>query len=759
MRTYSVSINGLSVRACYEEENIREIFLPLLHTLTDLYKENHRRILAFLAAPPGAGKSTLASFLQSLASESPDLEELQAIGMDGFHRRQEYLLSHTLVRDGKEIPMVDVKGTPETFDLDKLEEAIRRIRTGAACGWPVYDRLLHDPVEDAVTVDKNIVLLEGNYLLLDLDGWKRLSSYADYTIQIRAEESMLKKRLVARRIASGHPAEEAEAFVDFSDMYNAGLCLEHSADADLILTLTQDGRYAGTYEGGDQMRDIWDRIPEDADMILHVSRRYLWLPVRKDGAVKKLHFYIDGEKFQELDVKLSPERPDHFFAMDLCRYIGREIEIRGDVSDDVLEKLSCHDEQPDGACPHRPVIHFTAAGGWINDPNGLIYADGIYHLYHQWNPYGTEWGNMHWGHAVSRDLISWETRPMAMEPDASGTMFSGCGWQDKVNAAGFGKNTLLFFYTAAGGTSLWSAENGNKHTQRLAVSADGGETLQKKGLILEHIKGGNRDPKVLWHEESNAYVMVLYLDENEFAVFRSADLLHWEESQRFSADHMWECPDLFELSVEDEPGEKKWVFWSADGYYMTGSFDGFRFEPDSEVCSAYDTKLPYAAQTYAGIPDRTVSVAWYRTENERGGFRGMMSVPAELILRKTESGYRICFRPVRELWESFREAELIRPDGGRAEIRPEGEPVVMAVEWETAGPAVIRTDETEIRFEHAKAQTTVILDHGIMEYYGNNGLLYGAAEMEEAVLSKRILVEKGVKQIRVYRRKKVTAGR
>ncbi len=479
--------------------------------------------------------------------------------------------------------------------------------------------------------------------------------------------------------------------------------------------------------------------------------KYLWLPVGKDGDEKKLHIYANGEKVRELDVKLDPDDPDHFFAMDLGRYAGQDIEIRGDVSGDILEKLIFHDELPGVDYPYRPVIHFTAVTGWINDPNGLVYADGTYHLYHQWNPYGTEWGNMHWGHAVSRDLITWEARPVAMEPDESGTMFSGCGWPDKENAAGFGKDALLFFYTAAGGTNQWSAEKGNKHTQRLAVSTDGGETLQKKSLLLDHIKGGNRDPKVFWHKESNAYVMVLYLDESEFSVFRSADLLHWEESQRFSADRMWECPDLFELSVENEPGVKKWVFWSADGYYMTGNFDGFRFEPDSEVLSAYDTKLPYAAQTYSGIPDRTVSIAWYRTENDRGGFRGMMSVPAELNLRSTESGYRICFRPVRELWERFRKSESIRPDGSGTELRPDGKPVVMVVEWETADHAVIRTDKTEICVRDTKTPTTFIIDHGIVEYYGNNGLLYGAVETEEDVLSKSILIEKGVKQICIYR--------
>ena len=131
----------------------------------------------------------------------------------------------------------------------------------------------------------------------------------------------------------------------------------------------------------------------------------------------------------------------------------------------------------------------------------------------------------------------------------------------------------------------------------------------------------------------------------------------------------------------------------------------------------------------------------------------MMSIPAELSLRKTESGYRICFKPVRELWEIFREAELLRPAGSRVEMCPDGNPVVMVVEWETTDPAVLKTDETEICFKNTNTPTTVIIDHGIMEYYGDNGLIYGAVETEEDILSKRIFIEKGVKQLRIFRQK------
>ena len=188
-----------------------------------------------LAAPPGAGKSTLVSFLEKLSRENDDITDLQAIGMDGFHRRQEYLLSHTTIRDGKEVKMVEIKGAPVTFDLEKLTAAIKKVSSGEDTFWPIYDRHLHNPVEDAIHITKDIVLLEGNYLLLDMDGWNRLRDMADYTISITANEAMLRKRLIDRKMKSGNDIESATRFVEYSDMANVRLCLEKTVKADMVL--------------------------------------------------------------------------------------------------------------------------------------------------------------------------------------------------------------------------------------------------------------------------------------------------------------------------------------------------------------------------------------------------------------------------------------------------------------------------------------------------------------------------------------------
>ncbi|MCR5575653.1 MAG: nucleoside/nucleotide kinase family protein [Oscillospiraceae bacterium] len=238
---YSAKINGIDVTAQYSEQSIRDLLIPLLERLSALQAEKGSRILVLLAAPPGAGKSTLVSFLEYLAKDALPGQKLQAVGMDGFHRRQEYLLSHTFPVDGKEIPMVKIKGAPATFDLESLQRKLAELTQGGVCTWPRYDRLLHNPVEDAVAIDADIVLLEGNYLLLDLDGWRDLAAYADYTISLTADEGLLRERLIARRIATGVRREDAVSFVDFSDMANVRLCLEKTGKADLELVISQDG--------------------------------------------------------------------------------------------------------------------------------------------------------------------------------------------------------------------------------------------------------------------------------------------------------------------------------------------------------------------------------------------------------------------------------------------------------------------------------------------------------------------------------------
>lgn len=240
---FSIDINGLPVDATYSEESINEIFIPLLRRLTAMHLEKKKRILVFLAAPPGAGKSTLAQFLKRLSETTEGILPITVIGMDGFHRYQDYLLSHETTRNGVNIPMVKIKGAPITFDRELLEERIAKVASGETCGWPEYDRTKHNPRENAITVTGDVVLLEGNYLLLNSSGWERLKNYADYTISISADPTFLRKRLIDRKEMCGNSHEDSVKFVDYSDMSNVKIVLENSSEADLKLVLNNNNSY------------------------------------------------------------------------------------------------------------------------------------------------------------------------------------------------------------------------------------------------------------------------------------------------------------------------------------------------------------------------------------------------------------------------------------------------------------------------------------------------------------------------------------
>ena len=243
MTEFDVNINGIDVHAKYTQDSIDNIFLPLIEILRKIQKEKQRRILVLLAAPPGTGKSTLAEFLSYLSGQENGKEQIKSIGMDGFHCYQKYLENHKMIRNGRELLMSDIKGAPETFDVVRLRNQIERVAKGENCGWPVYDRMKHDPQENTITVEGNIILLEGNYLLLNREEWKEIQKFADYTIKITAEGDSLRDRLISRKSKSGMSFEEAEKFVEFSDMYNVKTCLNESINANFEIYMDNIGNY------------------------------------------------------------------------------------------------------------------------------------------------------------------------------------------------------------------------------------------------------------------------------------------------------------------------------------------------------------------------------------------------------------------------------------------------------------------------------------------------------------------------------------
>lgn len=235
MYEYEFIVNGYPVHAQYSEQFIEGIAMPLLEKWNRM--ANDKQVLVFLAAPPGIGKSTMALLFETLAAQKGI--KLQALGMDGFHHYQKYILSHTVFVDGTEIEMKKVKGCPESFDFERLLRFVQRIRNGKKVLWPLYDRRMHDVVDDQIDVTAPIVLIEGNYLLLDEEPWNRLSDLCDASVFIEADEDSLCDRLIQRKLNGGMAPHEAVAFVRQSDLRNVKRILEHRKKADVTLVFEQ----------------------------------------------------------------------------------------------------------------------------------------------------------------------------------------------------------------------------------------------------------------------------------------------------------------------------------------------------------------------------------------------------------------------------------------------------------------------------------------------------------------------------------------
>lgn len=377
-------------------------------------------------------------------------------------------------------------------------------------------------------------------------------------------------------------------------------------------------------------------------MQLFVEKRFLRIPVTFSG--EPFRFALTGEGVSPywFFAVYTKDTPDAVYFADLRDYVGQTLELAAPedftpVFSDAMEPLS------DAENAMRPSVRYTAERGWLNDPNGLFCLDGTYHLYHQHNPFGRTWGNMHWGHAVSRDLLHWEYREEALFQDEYGMMFSGCAVIDRENVSALGtadQPPVLFFYTNCGE---------KVSAQWLAYSTDGGETLQKYGEVVWQIAPGNRDPKVIFDAARARWLMALYLENETYGILTSEDLLHWTLLQQFDLPGDNECPDLYPLTADD--GRTLWVYSGAHDRYWIGDFDGEgKFQPVQDVGQLSYGSASYAAQTYYVEPGQPViRVAWDRSEIPGAPFNGAMCTPTLMFLKKRGDRYDLCMKPVDQL--------------------------------------------------------------------------------------------------------------
>ena len=239
--TFEAEANGFKTEARFTEDTVNEVFIPFLKKLNEVYGQvGGRKVIAFLVGPPGVGKTIISHYLEKLSKDRQDLTTIKALGIDGFHFSNAYLEAHSTIIDGNTIPMKSIKGAPQTFDLDGLQAKIREIKLEEA-DWPIYDRTIHDVVPDAVSVEAEIILIEGNYLLLKDPKWTNIRTLADYTVFLKADSEMLKTRLIERKVRGGCTQEEAENFYNSSDGKNVELVLNNSANADETWTVEADG--------------------------------------------------------------------------------------------------------------------------------------------------------------------------------------------------------------------------------------------------------------------------------------------------------------------------------------------------------------------------------------------------------------------------------------------------------------------------------------------------------------------------------------
>jgi fructan beta-fructosidase len=308
--------------------------------------------------------------------------------------------------------------------------------------------------------------------------------------------------------------------------------------------------------------------------------------------------------------------------------------------------------------PLRPAFHFSSKRGWINDPNGLIYHAGQYHLFFQHNPYGLHWGNMHWGHAVSTDLVHWRELPIALYPRGEDDFpYSGAGAVDHDNTSGWGKN---------GRPSLIIAYYSTGRGECIAYSNDEGATWTE--FSGNPVIKNERDPRLLWHAQTKLWVMVVYSERLDgksierrdgddlrpgtrqgIAFYTSPDLKSWQE--RSWIEGFVDCPDLFTLPLDGDANRMKWVVSCGPGYYRIGEFDGSRFIPQSSQLPApTGASLLYAAQTFSNHPEgHVVQVAWGAVDTVDAPFTQLMSFPTRLSLRTTSEGVRLCREPVQAI--------------------------------------------------------------------------------------------------------------
>ena len=410
----------------------------------------------------------------------------------------------------------------------------------------------------------------------------------------------------------------------------------------------------------------------DSLTVIHITNptNYILLPIEEEAAESQVLLDTGEATDTDMDIRLAQTQVDYFVPFALPTGVKTATVCVRNKSKDALcwKEIKLSDTfDTANTEKFRPVYHHTPLYGWMNDANGLVYKDGEYHLYFQYNPYGSKWGNMHWGHSVSKDLVHWEHLAPAIARDTLGHIFSGSSIVDQENVAGYGAGNILAFYT--------SASDKNGQIQCLAFSKDNGRTFTKyeKNPILCPADGLRdfRDPKVFRYEPEDKWVMIVSADK-EMRFYESKNLKDWNYMSSFGEGYgvqpcQFECPDMVELSVDGDTNRKKWAlivnvnpgcyFGGSATQYFTGDFDGMKFSCDSQpnVTKWLDWgKDHYATVCFSNTGERTIAVPWmsnwqYCNIVPTKQFRSANALPRELSLYTQDGEIYLSAAPVPEI--------------------------------------------------------------------------------------------------------------
>ena len=480
------------------------------------------------------------------------------------------------------------------------------------------------------------------------------------------------------------------------------------------------------------------------------SKKYLLLPVQESAEVSNIKVIGSSRQLKTLNVRLANNHIDYYVPLCLQVFADEkglmlDVHVNGDYSKEGLNALTCWENMKFSDTfdmknreQYRPDFHHTPVYGWMNDPNGMFYKDGVWNLYFQYNPYGSQWENMTWGHSTSTDLVHWKFQGAPIQPDAIGTIFSGSAVVDKNNTAGLGKGAVVALYTSAG-------EN---QTQSMAYSTDNGKTFTKyegNPIIISTVPDF-RDPHMFWNEDIKKWNMILAAGQH-MEIYSSDNLKDWKLESSFGETYgnhggVWECPDLMKMKVRGT-NKEKWMlicninpggpFGGSATQYFIGDFDGHKFTCESkpEVTKWMDYgKDHYATVTFDNAPEgRRVAIAWmsnwqYANQVPTLQYRSGNSIPRDLGLFEYKGETYCSVVPSPEMTaarskkatKSLSEScEMVVNLKGNATItlsNDNGEKVVMLYDAKAETFSMDRTKSGKMDFSNDFAATTKAPTYG-----------------------------------------------